>query len=167
MDRFDFAPASPTEDIVYGASRPGYPASTPTESDIGEWIAFMKAAGIDRVCCLLDAELAMYDDLLGRYRAEFGEDRVCHAPIPDYSVVSKRQFHDQIFPFLKDAANESEKVVVHCAAGMGRTGHVLALWLVRGREYGVEEAVWTVRETGRDPLETASVSEIAEISSVK
>lgn len=165
MKRFDFASTSPTEDIVYGASRPGYPASSPTESEIGEWIAFMQAEGIERVCCLLDEELALYDDLLGRYRAEFGVDRVCHAPIPDYSVVSRRQFHDGIFPFLKSAVKDSEKVVVHCAAGMGRTGHVLALWLIPGRDYGVEEAVRTVQESGRDPLEAASLSEIAGISS--
>lgn len=36
----------------------------------------------------------------------------------------------KILPFLLEADKQSEKVVVHCSGGVGRTGLVLAAWLV-------------------------------------
>ena len=32
-------------------------------------------------------ELDQYEGLLGAYRHAFGEDAVCHAPIPDFEFV--------------------------------------------------------------------------------
>ena len=46
-----------------------------------------------------------------------------------------------------------ELVIVHCSGGSGRTGHVLAAWLVGGRGYGIPEALGAVWEMGRNPWE--------------
>jgi len=58
---------------------------------------------------------------------------------------------DGLFPFLDDAVANDERVVVHCLAGIGRTGHVLAAWLVHGRDYDPVDAIETVEEMGRSP----------------
>jgi protein-tyrosine phosphatase len=125
----------------------------------------MEEQDIERVCCLLSEKLEYYDSLLERYQIEFGPQKVRHAPIGDYGIVSDDTFHEAILPFLREAVDESEKVVVHRSAGIGRTGHILALWLVYGRGYGLEDAIATVRQTGRNPLEAASQEQLREICS--
>jgi hypothetical protein len=42
---------------------------------------------------------------------------------------------------------------VHCSGGVGRTGHILAAWLVAGRGFTHQEAIATVQKTGRNPYE--------------
>ncbi|WP_236738912.1 protein-tyrosine phosphatase family protein [Chroogloeocystis siderophila] len=46
----------------------------------------------------------------------------------------------KILPFVRTANKQDEKVVVHCAGGVGRTGHVLAAWLVSGRGFSNKDA---------------------------
>jgi len=46
---------------------------------------------------------------------------------------------------LVEADKQGAKVVVHCSGGIGRTGHVLAAWLVSGRDYQTY-AIAAVRE---------------------
>jgi hypothetical protein len=41
---------------------------------------------------------------------------------------------------LDDADQAAEKVAVHCSGGIGRTGQVLAAWLIHARGYTVEAA---------------------------
>jgi protein-tyrosine phosphatase len=116
---------------------------------------------IERVCCLLDGgQLSEYRNLLGTYADVFGAERVTHAPIRDFSVVDRETLHKTILPFLDESKSASERVVVHCSAGSGRTGHVLALWLAHDRGWSVEDAVTEVRRMGRRPLEAASRNDL-------
>lgn len=112
MTQCNFASAAPDDQIVYGACRPDYPSNSPSGSAVDDWIAHMKEQDIERICCLLSEKLDYYDDLLERYHHEFGAQKVRHAPIGDYAIVSDDVFHNDILPFLREAVDESEKVVV-------------------------------------------------------
>ena len=153
--RFKFAPAAPDEQIVFGAERPGYSAESVAPPAIKEWIHFMQAHGIRRVCCLLPpTQLAFYnDDLIDAYSKSFGTDNVCHVPVTDLHLVSGRDLETKILPFLRDSDQRRLPVVVHCSGGSGRTGHVLAAWLARERHLSAEDALAAVRNTTRDPCE--------------
>jgi protein-tyrosine phosphatase len=150
-----FGPAAEDEPTVFGAPRPGYPLHEVPPAPVAQWLAFMRAHGIQRVVCLLTPEqLAYYDDLLGSYFAHFGADRVRCAPIPDLVLADRVALTGGILPFLMEADRAGERVVVHCSAGIGRTGHVLAAWLVAGRGYSNRDAIAAVARGGRDALES-------------
>jgi protein-tyrosine phosphatase len=146
---FKFASASENELIVFGSARPGY-----TDEQVSEWLEFVQGQGIQRVCCLLtEAQLVRYSDLLGVYRQVFGLARVCWAPIEDFNFATPEILAHQILPFLAIANQQNEKVVVHCSGGIGRTGHVLATWLIAGRGLSKKSAIAAVKKTGRNPYE--------------
>ena len=95
-------------------------------------------------------------DLLNTYSSEFGQDNVCWAQIEDFHLCDITTLKEQILPFLKDSDVKGERVVVHCSGGSGRTGHVLAAWLVFRRRLPVEDALENVRNTDRNPYEAAA-----------
>lgn len=149
---FKFAAASTEEPIVFGSARPGY-----STEQVNQWLGFMQQQDIRRVCCLLaESQLVGYSsNLLDVYRKTFGDDRVCWTPIEDFHVVQAKVFTGQILPFLTEADQNREKVVVHCSGGIGRTGQILAAWLIAGRGFSPKAAIEAVRQTGRNPYEAA------------
>ena len=155
MEKFKFAAARKGETIVYGAERPGYQAHAVDAKPVNEWISFMQQRGVCRVCCLLSTEqLGLYNlDLLGKYRETFGKPNVCHADIKDFHLCDPAKLENIILPFLLESNQAKTRVVVHCSGGSGRTGHVLAAWLVRHRGLSVDDALNAVISTGRDPWE--------------
>ncbi|MBX9258176.1 dual specificity protein phosphatase family protein [Desmonostoc muscorum CCALA 125] len=151
---YKFAAAWEGELIVFGACRPGH-----SNQQVSDWVEFMKQQNIKRVCCLLtEKQLAPYSNLLGIYQQEFGSQQVCWAPIRDFHFSSLETLTQKILPFLVAADKQSEKVVVHCSGGIGRTGHVLAAWLVSIREFSNQDAIAGVKKTGRNPYEAAIAS---------
>ena len=155
MEEFKFAPARKGEVAIFGAERPGYGSRSVDTASIREWIEFVRGRGIQRICCLLpSSQLAYYQvDLLAEYRKAFGNANVFHAPVEDYHLCDADVLEDQILPFLADSATRALPVTVHCSGGIGRTGHVLAAWLVRHRGLDVDTALSEVRSTGRNPKE--------------
>lgn len=151
MERFKFGPANLAEPTVFGACRPG---KRPEE--IAEWISFMVHNDVARVCCVIPGEYLAREpvDLLAAYRDAFGAENVLHAPIADFSLCDEETMAAKILPFLHEADVRGVRAVVHCWAGMGRTGHVLAAWLARGRGMSPADALRAVVATGRDPYES-------------
>jgi len=158
-----FAPAAPDEAFVYGACTPGWHSAAGHDTAIDDWVEFMQAEGIERVCCLLTG--CQLDDcgaIVDRYADVFGEANVLHAPVKDHHLVPEDVLLEEILPFLAESRTAEQAVVVHCLAGIGRTGQVLAAWLVYNRDYGPERAIETVEENGRDPLDAVQMGNATE-----
>ncbi len=155
MNRFLFAPAQTGEAIVYGSQRPGYSSESVHVEQVHEWLIFMAERGIRRVLSLLPPEqLAYYScDLLEEYRCRFGGTNVCSASVKDYHLCEPPLLETVVLPFLLDSDRTAVPVVVHCSGGSGRTGHILAAWLVRHRGVSVDQALDEVVATGRNPRE--------------
>ena len=155
MSYFDFGPASENEGIVFGAQRPGYPSHSVSIDSVKEWLSFMGEQGIKHVCCLLPQDqLQYYDqDLLETYRQEYGQESVCWAPVNDFHLIEANMLIKQVLPFLAESREKCEPVVVHCSGGIGRTGHVLAAWLVFGCGFSPHEALDTTSKMGRNARE--------------
>jgi len=146
---YRFAAASENETIVYGCARPGY-----EYEQVNQWIEFIQSQNIKRICCLLEKnKLNKYSNLLESYEKEFGFQQICWAPIEDFNLIDSQLLTDKILPFLAEANSHNEKVVIHCSAGIGRTGQVLATWLVYERGFTNQEAISTVMRMKRNPYE--------------
>jgi protein-tyrosine phosphatase len=147
---YHFGPARAGEVTAYGAR---IPDASPT--GVSGWADFMRARGITRVCCLLDAgQLAGSPvNLETEYKRLFGETCVLMEPIADHHLCSRKALQARILPFLNAADTRRERVVIHCWGGNGRTGHVLAAWLVAARGLSPMEAIEAVEAAGRLPRE--------------
>jgi len=153
---YRFAPASETEQTVFGAARPGY-----SNLKVFEWIEFMQSHGVNRVCCLLtQSQLSKYSDLLGIYQQKFGKEKVCWIPIKDFHFIDRNTLIEKILPFLIATEQQEQRVVVHCSEGIGRTGQVLSAWLVAKRGLSNKEAISAVKSTGRNPHEAVLATTI-------
>lgn len=154
----NFAKASPRDPFIHGAERPGYREDDPSKY-VPEWIAYMKNQGIERVVCLLDdRQLAYYEpSLIESYDAAFPIATVS-VKIEDYSVPTDAHLR-QALSALAEAFDNKQRVVVHCSAGMGRTGAILAAWLRYQHGLSTAHAVDLVMRYGmendayRNPLE--------------
>lgn len=152
VDAHRFASAAPEEEYVYGASCPGWHSTAERDDAMDEWIEFVRERGIERVLCLLSGtQLAQTEANAGRYNRAFGDDNVAHVPVADHHLADAETLAEDILPFLDESVAVKEPVVVHCLAGIGRTGHVLAAWLVHGRDYNPVDAIETVKQMGRSP----------------
>ncbi|PSP85373.1 protein phosphatase [Halobacteriales archaeon QS_6_64_34] len=163
MNAHRFAPAAPDELYVYGACTPGWHSAAGHDAAIDDWVECMRAEGIERVCCLLTG--CQLDDcgaILDHYHEAFGERNVLHAPVRDHHLIPESILVEEILPFLAESRAAKAPVVVHCLAGIGRTGQVLAAWLVYNRDYGPERAIETVTENGRDPTDAVRMGNATE-----
>ncbi len=147
---YKFAPAEREESIVFGAARPKY-----TQKSVEQWIEFMQDREIQRICCLLTSEqFTRYPiDLPEAYRQEFGSKSVLWCPLDDFRLPQSSILIEQIIPFLIDSDRQRQKVVVHCSGGVGRTGVVLACWLVAQRGFSNPEALSATLQNRRNPYE--------------
>lgn len=156
--RYNFAPAAPGEKNVYGSERPAARTHSVSAEMVQDWLDFMHVQGIQRVVNLLDERQMQYfeSDLMETYRQSFGASRVLWVPVINFTLIDYERLSKIIFPFLADAEAAGEKVVVHCAGGIGRTGHVLAAWMVHRYGQSPAEALQAVcaTEAFRNPAET-------------
>ncbi|HVL15690.1 MAG TPA: dual specificity protein phosphatase 23 [Gemmata sp.] len=75
-----------------------------------------------------------------------------HVPVPDMEAPSDRQL-EHLVDTIRRANASGMGVAVHCGAGLGRTGTVLAAYLVAGGA-APDDAIAKVRELRPGSIET-------------
>ncbi len=122
-----------------GSARPG--RYHPLESDLD----FLQAENIQTIISLLESTINLVE-----YRQRGIEAH--HFPVEDYTAPRLDQIAESC-SIIENALAQGKGVLVHCNAGIGRTGTLLACFLVyRGAE--PDEAVRLVRSKRPISLET-------------
>ncbi len=88
---------------------------------------------------------------------EFGFS-VKHIPVRDFEAPTLEQVEDFI-AFTEKARAEGKKLVVHCDAGIGRTGTALACYLI-SKGYNAAKAIEEVRVKRPGSIETIEQEEL-------
>ena len=119
-------------ELLAKSPRPGYPGREGTSKEVvDEWIENVRAMGVRSIICFLsDHQLAFYSDLpsgLIQYYRDAGFD-VAHIPEDDYKSppLSEEGVRESVVAFER----LEEPVLVHCSAGLARTGMAIDAILV-------------------------------------
>jgi len=67
-----------------------------------------------------------------------------HLKVEDFGAPSIEEL-DAAVKFIEEQLQKSRPVMVHCAAGKGRTGTILAAYLVKNEELSAKEAIEKLR----------------------
>ena len=80
-----------------------------------------------------------------------------HSHISDFQAASLEQLNE-IIRFIDEKIAQSKPVMVHCGEGKGRTGSILAAYLV-SHGLGADEAIRLVREKRPGSIESTEQEE--------
>ncbi len=130
-------------------------SAKPTIKQIDIFLNYMKKRNIQTIVPLMPME-----DIFRFYRfnlIELYEDsdfNVIHYPIHDFSTPKDLPAFDS---FIKDAGNALKKsnILIHCSAGLGRTGLVSAALLIKYKQFSASKAVRVVRKSRMGTVETS------------
>ncbi len=67
-----------------------------------------------------------------------------HVPTPDLTAPDMDRIESAV-DFINEQINNGQPVMVHCAAGMGRAGTILACYFVKYKKLTAEKAIEKIR----------------------
>lgn len=119
------------EDALAGSGRPGQrsrrfaaaPGGETGTDDLDKDLAWLRSHGIGAILSLTETSLP--SEALARHGLA-----VCHVPIRDMTAPAPEQL-DEALAFIDRQRAYGRRVLVHCLVGQGRTGTVLAAYLIR------------------------------------
>lgn len=121
------------------------PGRRDRDRSLAEDIEVMKSEKIKAVLVLITLdEFEEYgvSELIGEYKNSGFE--VLHKPVADQSVPSQRQ-RDDILQWLEQKTSQGQHVLVHCVGGLGRSGTIAAMYLMKMNHLNAREAIRAVR----------------------
>ncbi len=78
-----------------------------------------------------------------------------HAPAEDFSPSDLKKI-DYVVDFIHQNITNGKSIMVHCAGGRGRTGTILACYLVKYQNYSANDAIEKVRGERPDSIQSTS-----------
>jgi atypical dual specificity phosphatase len=111
------------EGVLAGCSRPGGESPTPNPALLKADMQWLREQGIDALLSLTEQELRLEDE---------GVDGMAllHLPVTDMTAPQPGQLI-QALTFIDRQRAHGRAVAAHCLQGQGRTGTILAAYLVR------------------------------------
>ncbi len=120
-------------------------ADTAAREEMMREIKELKRLGIGAVVTLTEEPLA-------GHLFEAAGLRYLHIPIPDMTAPTQSQIREFV-EFSHRQIENDKAVVVHCMGGSGRTGTMIACYLI-SRGYAPASAIQAVREENPSAIET-------------
>ena len=127
--------------LLAGCSRPGAHGA-PTSSDL----ALLSERGIVSVLTLTETPVHAHE-------LEVAGLDALHLPIDDFHAPTTQQML-QALAFIDASLAENMPVAVHCLAGQGRTGTILAAWLLRSG-FSADDAIAEIRALAPGAIESS------------
>ena len=118
-------------------------------------LLWLKENGINTILCLLEYPL-------NREEAESMGFRYVNIPMEDHEKPELDKLFKAV-EIIRETINNGGRILVHCAAGLGRTGTVLAAYLIIDKGVDVKSAVEHVRRLRPGSIEDSQVEALHEL----
>ena len=142
------------------------------------WVIPGKLAGHQAPSCEKDLAWLKQQGILAlvrmaeKYKTEVSSLQIdklgmwdCHEPVIDFNVPRLDQIYRMI-KFIENSLSNNRLVGVSCGAGLGRTGTILACYLVT-QGYDADSAINQIRKKRPGSIETQEQEDAIEVYALK